>query len=166
MNPDPVRGYEGLCWGVGHTEAFAEGRGDASDVREVLAPLMPTPGEDASSVSDVFSNVYGHCVELAAGRAAESLFFKDDAPPAGDDLRRLFCKSEQAIETFIAHCDVAARDLLMPYGYVMMTLSIVLRIKRTLDGPEIDEIISDVQARMAAGDERHRRNDWRNRAGG
>ncbi|MCK1714163.1 M50 family metallopeptidase, partial [Bradyrhizobium sp. 143] len=30
VNPNPVRGYEGLCWGVGHTEAFAEGRGDAS----------------------------------------------------------------------------------------------------------------------------------------
>ena len=41
-----------------------------------------------------------------------------------------------AIETFIAHCDVAARDLLLPYGDVVMTLSIVLRIKRTLDAPK------------------------------
>jgi hypothetical protein len=38
-----------------------------------------------------------------------------------DDLRQvrelamLIC-SEKAIETFIAHCDVAARDLLMPYA--------------------------------------------------
>ena len=46
----------------------------------------------------------------------------------------LICSSEEAIETFIAHCDVAARDLLLPYGDVVMTLSIVLRIKRTLDG--------------------------------
>ena len=170
VNPDPSRGYEGLCWGVGHTEAFAEGRGDASDVREVLAPLMPTPGEDASSVSDAFSNVYGHCIELMAGPAAEPMLLgDDDAPPAGDALRQvrelalLICRSEQAIETFIARCDVAARDLLMPYGYVVMTLSIVLRIKRTLDGPEIDKIISDVQARMAVAVERARRNDWRNR---
>jgi hypothetical protein len=63
------------------------------------------------------------------------LGFRDLDPPAGGDLRQarelalLICRSEQAIETFIAHCDVAARDLLMPYGYVMMTLSIVLRIK-------------------------------------
>ena len=96
-------------------------------VREILAPLMPKAGEDASSVSDVFSNVYCHCVELAAGRAAERLFFEDDAGPAVDDLRQvhelalLICRSEQAIETFISHCDVAARDLLMPYGYVAMT---------------------------------------------
>ncbi|MBR1302161.1 hypothetical protein [Bradyrhizobium sp. AUGA SZCCT0042] len=26
----------------------------------------------------------------------------------------LFCASEEAIDTFIAHCDVAASDLLMP----------------------------------------------------
>jgi hypothetical protein len=37
-----------------------------------------------------------------------------------DDLRQarelamLICASEEAIETFIVHCDVAARDLLLP----------------------------------------------------
>ena len=63
----------------------------------------------------------------------------------------LICSSEEATETFIAPCDVAARDLLLPYGDVVMTLSIVLRIKRTLDGAEIDNIISDLQARKARG---------------
>ena len=123
MNPDPVRGYEGLCWGVDHTEAFSNGSGDASNVRAVLAPLMPQPGEDASSVSDVSANVYGHCIELMAGQAAERMLLGDDnTRPAVDDLRQarelalLLCKSEGAIETFFAHCDVAARDLLMPYG--------------------------------------------------
>ena len=61
----------------------------------------------------------------------------------------LFCKSEEAIETFIAHRDIAARDLLMPYGDVVMVPSIVLRIKRTLDAAEIDKIIWDVEARKA-----------------
>jgi hypothetical protein len=75
-----------------------------------------------------------------------------------DDLRQarelamLICSSEDAVETFIAHCDVAARDLLMPFGDVVMALSIVLRIKRTLNGAEIDELISDVQARKKTGD--------------
>jgi hypothetical protein len=73
VNPDPVRGYEGLCWGVDHTEAFSNGSGDASNVRALLAPLMPQPGEDASSVSDVSANVYGHCIELMAGQAAERM---------------------------------------------------------------------------------------------
>src|SRR5580704_9460467 len=84
-----------------------------------------------------------------------------------DDLRQarelamLICTSEEAIETFIAHCDVAARDLLLPYSDVVMTLSIVLRIKRTLDGGEIDKIISDVEARKALAVEGGRRKRWR-----
>jgi hypothetical protein len=83
-----------------------------------------------------------------------------------DDLRQarelamLICTSEEAIETFIAHCDIAARDLLLPYGDVVMTLSIVLRIKRTLDSDEIDKIISDVQARKGLAIERVRRKLW------
>jgi len=32
------------------------------------------------------------------------------------------------------HCDVAARDLLIPFGDVVMALSIVLRIRRTIKG--------------------------------
>jgi hypothetical protein len=82
----------------------------------------------------------------------------DDTRSATDDRRQarelalLFCKSEDAIESFIAHCDFAARDLLMPYGDVMMVLSIVLRIKRTLDGVEIDKIIWDVEAPQGVGD--------------
>jgi hypothetical protein len=81
---------------------------------------MPKPGEDASSVSDIFANVYSHCIELAAGRAAERMLLgDDDAHSAVDDLRQardlalLICKSEEAIESFIAHCDLAARDLLI-----------------------------------------------------
>ena len=76
----------------------------------------------------------------------------------------LFCKSEEAIETFIAHRDIAARDLLMPYGDVVMVLSIVLRIKRTLDAAEIDKIIWDVEACKALAAEHRRRADWRNAA--
>ena len=75
----------------------------------------------------------------------------------------LICTSEEVISTFITHCDTAARDLLLPYGDVVMALSIVLRIKRTLDGAEIDKLISDVQARKARAIERRRRAAWRMR---
>ena len=60
-------------------------------------------------------------------------------------------------DRFIAHPDVAARGLLLPYGDVVIALSTVLRIKRTLDGAEIDALISDVQARKALAIERTRR---------
>jgi hypothetical protein len=166
---DPGPGYEGRIWGERYVEAFSQGRGDASDVRGALAPVMPKAGEDRSSVSDVFGNVHAHCIELMAGRAAERMLSEGEPVTPVDDLRQarelamLICSSEEAIETFIAHCDIAARDLLLPYGDVVMTLSIVLRIARTLDGAEIDKIISDVEARKAVAVEHHRRTDWRKR---
>ncbi|APG06969.1 hypothetical protein BKD09_01385 [Bradyrhizobium japonicum] len=165
---DPGSGYEGKVWGERHVEAFAEGRGDASDVQEALAQIMPGPGEDRSSVTDVFASVYSHCIELAAGRAAERMLLGDgDARSGVDDLRQarelalLICKSEEAVETFLAHCEVAARDLLMPYGDVVMAMSIVLRIKRTLDGAEIDEIIRGLEAQKALDAEHRRRAEWK-----
>jgi hypothetical protein len=127
---------------------------------------MPQAGDDRSAVSDVFGNVYAQCIELMAGRAAERTLLEGEPVTPVDDLRQtrelamLICSSDEAIETFIAHCDVAARDLLLPYGEVVMTLSIVLRIKRTLDGAEIDKIISDVQARKAVAIEGQRRKRW------
>lgn len=56
---------------------------------------------------------------------------------------------------------MSPRDLLMPYGDVVMVLSIVLRIKRSLDGTEIDEIIRDVETRKALAVEQQRRAEWR-----
>lgn len=94
-----------------------------------------------------------------------------DGEPAvpADDLRQarelamLICASDEAVETFIAHCDIAARDLLLPHGAVIMTLQLVLRIKRNLHTAEIDTIISDVLARKTVAVERQRRADWRRR---
>ena len=57
---------------------------------------------------------------------------------------------------------VPRRDRPTPYGDVAMTLSVVLRIKRQLDGFEIDEI-TDLQARKALAAERRRRADWHRR---
>lgn len=51
----------------------------------------------------------------------------------------------------------------MPYGDVVIVLATVLRIKRTLDGAEIDEIIRGVEARKALVIEHKRRADWRKR---
>jgi hypothetical protein len=79
-------------------------------------------------------------IELAAGHAAERMLLDEDPTLPVDDLRQprelalLICKNGEAVETFSARSDVAARDLLMPYGDVVIVLSTVLRIKRTLDG--------------------------------
>jgi hypothetical protein len=78
--------------------------------------------------------------KLLAGRAAERMLLEEEPVAPGDDLR-------QARELAMLICTEA--------------LSIVLRIKRTLDGAEIDKIISDVQARKAVAIERGRRMQWR-----
>ena len=111
-----------------------------------LAPLMPNRARITARSSDYLRKYLWPCIELMAGRAAERMLMGDDEPRSRATLSGrlrepalLICTSEQAIETFIARCDVAARDLLMPYGYVVIALSIVLRIKRTLDGAEIDK---------------------------
>lgn len=167
VNPDAARGYEGLCWGVGHAEAFAAGRGDAADVRDALAQQMPQAGEDRRPVADIFANVYAKCIEFLAGRAAERMVLDGEPAVPADDLRQarelalLICKTEEAIETFLAHCDVAARDLLMPYGDVVIVLATILRIKRTLDGAEIDEIIRGLEAQKALAAEHRRRSVWK-----
>jgi hypothetical protein len=51
----------------------------------------------------------------------------------------------------------------MSYGDLVIVLSTVLRIKRTLDGAEIDKIISDVEAGKALAVEHRRRAEWRQR---
>jgi hypothetical protein len=112
-----------------------------------MAPLMPNAGEDHSSFSDIFGNTYAQVIELMAGRAAERMLLDGEPASPADDLRQarelalLFCKSEEAIEGSISHCEVAARDLLMSYGDLLIVLSTVLRIKRILNGVEIDKII-------------------------
>ena len=75
----------------------------------------------------------------------------------------LVCRSPEAAERFIRLCETMAEDLLRPYGDLLIALSTVLRIKRTLDGAEIDEIILDVEARKALAMECQRRKDWRER---
>jgi hypothetical protein len=50
--------------------------------------------------------------------------------------------------------------LLIPDGDLVIVLSTVLRIRRTLDGTEIDKIIWDMEAQKALAAERRRRADW------
>ncbi|MGV7216430.1 hypothetical protein [Bradyrhizobium sp. UFLA05-112] len=113
---------------------------------------------------------HSHCIELAAGRAAERMLLGHDDTGSGvDDQRQarelalLICKSEEAIAAFLKYCDIAANDLLLPYGDLVIVLSTVLRIKRTLDDAEIDKIIWEVAARKALAIEHRRRADWRKR---
>ncbi|WP_172628177.1 hypothetical protein [Bradyrhizobium ivorense] len=116
-------------------------------------------------MADDFGSVYSQFIEFMAGRAAARMLLDGEpAAPVNDlyqarELARLICTSDEAIDAFIGHCDVAARDLLMAYGDAVMALSVVLR--RTLDGAETDQIIREMEARKALAVEYPRRAEWR-----
>jgi hypothetical protein len=49
---------------------------------------------------------------------------------------------------------VAVRDLLRPYGYLVIALSVVLKIRRTLTGKEVNRLLADTHARYKLAAER------------
>ncbi|AMN40180.1 hypothetical protein [Rhodoplanes sp. Z2-YC6860] len=166
VNPDKERGSGGMVWGPEHMQAFAEGGGDASDIREELTSAMPSPGEDRDECNDIYSSCYHQVIELMAGAAGERLLLEGEPPGAADDIRQarelalLFCKSDAAVESFIAHCAIAAHDLLKPYVGHLISLCTVLKIARKLDGGEIDKVIRTVEAQQALAESRLRNTQW------
>jgi hypothetical protein len=177
LNSDPERkiaevtitpgdGYEGRVRGERQIKTYAARDIDASDVRGVLEPLMPSAGENRANVADVFASTYHQCIEFVSGRIGQEMFGDGSTSGAADDYRQarelaaLFCKSAPAIDTFIAHCEAAARDLLAPYWYVLLVLSIVLKIRRVLTGDEVIKIVADTVARFELAAERAKRRQW------
>ncbi len=168
VNPDPNSKYGGLVWGPRHSAAFGKDD-DPDDVPELcdkLGALMPKDGEARSDAADIYLHALNRCIELAAAAVAERMLLPGEPVPSVSDIEQavglasLCCKSPQAVERFLAFCEQQAHDLLCPHAPIIMSLSIVLRIKRTLDGAEIDKIISDVQARKALAVEHGRRQRW------
>ncbi|AND92607.1 MULTISPECIES: hypothetical protein [Bradyrhizobium] len=76
-------------------------------------------------------------------------------------LATLVCKSAQAVERFLSFCEQQAHDLLRPHGPIIMALSIVLKIRRTLTGAEIDDVIATTVAGLQLAAERRLRAEWR-----
>jgi hypothetical protein len=168
VDPDPNGKYGGLVWGPRHSVAFGKDD-DADDVPELcdkLRTLMPQDGEPRSDAADVYLHALNRCIELVAASVAERMLLPGEPVPSVSDIEQavglasLCCKSPQAVERFLAFCEQQAHDLLYPHAPIIMSLSIVLRIKRTLDGVDIDKIISDVQARKALAVEHGRRQRW------
>jgi hypothetical protein len=91
-----------------------------------------------------------------AGEVGERMFF-DDPVFASDDRRQaielasLVCRSSEAVDRFLSFCERQAFDLLAEHVTVLMSVQIILRMRRTMSGSELDEAIAGVladQARM------------------
>jgi hypothetical protein len=106
------------------------------------------------------------CIELAAASVAERMLLPGEPVPSVSDVEQavglasLCCKSADAVERFLALCEQHAHDLLSPHGPVIMALSIVLRIRRTLDAVSIDNVIATTLARLELAAEQARRREW------
>jgi hypothetical protein len=78
----------------------------------------------------------------------------------------LVWRSPEAAEKFINLAEQMADDLLRPYGHVIIALSVVLKIRRTLTGAEIDDVIATLLAGFELAAEHRRRADWQMRSVG
>jgi len=168
INPDPYGSYGGLVWGPQHSVAI--GKDDAADVPDLcekLRDMMPRDGEPRSDVADIYLHALNRCVELAGASVAERLLLEGEPVPSISDVEQavglasLCCKSAEAVERLLAFAEQQAFDLLYPHGPIIMALSIVLKIRRTLTGAEIDDVIATTVAGLELAAERRRRAEWR-----
>ena len=68
----------------------------------------------------------------------------------------------ETVEHFLAFCEQQAHDLLRPHAPIIIALSIVLKIRRTLTSAEIVDVIATTVAGLRTAAERQRRAEWRN----
>lgn len=143
---------------------------DADDVPELcdnLRDLMPQDGEARGDAADMYLHVLDRCIELAAASVAERMLLPGEPVPSVSEVEQavalasLVCKSAEAVKCFLAFCEQQARDLLYAHGPVIMALSIVLKIRRTLNGDEIDGVIAMTVAGLQSAAERRRRAERR-----
>jgi|GraSoi2013_100cm_1033763.scaffolds.fasta_scaffold61889_2 hypothetical protein len=135
-----------------------------------LRDLMPKDGEPRGDVAEIYSHVVTRCTELAAGAVAERMLLPGEPVPSVSDVEQavvlasLVCKSAEAVERFLGFAEQQAHDLLFPRAPVIMSLALVLRIRRTLTGAEIDDVIAGTIARFELAAERARRRPISQRA--
>jgi ATP-dependent Zn protease len=90
---------------------------------------------------------FDRVVFLMAGNEAEKLLGAP-ADCGKDDLRQAraladsFCRSEDDVDDMVADARRAARRMLKAHAAALITVTIALRIKRTLDADDIEAIMS------------------------
>jgi hypothetical protein len=166
VDPDPSGKFGGLVWGPRHSAAFGNDGDDVPEICDKLRDLMPQDGEPRSDAADVYLHALNRCIELSAASVAERMLLEGEPVPSVSDVEHaskyasLVCRSPEAANKFIRLCETMADDLLRPYGYVLIALSTVLRIRRTLSGEEIDNVIATTVAGFELASEQARRRRW------
>jgi len=155
-------GFSGLCWGPAFESRFA---GEVSSVIEQIDELMPCDGDPRDDTAEIYQHVFTRAVELTAGSEAEKLHF-GEAWEASDDrkqerqLAQVIFSTSQSADAFIAACALEARAILHRHADVIEALAAALVEHRTLDGAQIDDIISSTVVARQLAQERERRRIW------
>jgi hypothetical protein len=172
ITPDPSGKYGGLVWGPGYSVAYGDDNGGdrISELCDKLRAVMPKDGEPRGEAAYIYLHALNRCIELAAAASAERMLLPGDPVPSVCDIEHtikyasLVCRSPEAAAKFISLAEQMADDLLRPYGYLIIALSVVLRIRRTLTGTKIDDVITPALASFELALEQRLRADWQNRA--
>jgi hypothetical protein len=170
VEPSIDGNYSGLCWGPSYDRRakFAD-EGSAPALCEQIAPLMPQPGESRADVAPIFLHVHSRLVEIVAGTEGERLFLSGEPWFARDDETQaisyasLITTTPKSAAALIEFARVEAAAQLEPRAHVIYALAEALRIRRTLDGAQVDQVIAQAVALEALATEHQRRDDWQRR---
>ena len=165
----PGDGFSGRCWGPTFKSTFASDHETEPSLCERLAPQMPSMGESRAACADIYLYCFQRVIESVSGTEGERLFCDGEPWFATGDERQaiayasLITSSPAAAAAFIEFSRVEAISLLTSSTHIVRALAGELRIKRTMDGGQIDSCIERAVAAEAADDEHQRRDDWRQR---
>jgi hypothetical protein len=160
-----------LVWGPRRSAAFGNDvdADDVPDLCDKLREVMPRDGERRADAADVYMHALNRCIEIAGAGSAERMLLPGDPVPSSSDVEHsvkyaaMVTKSPEAGLKFIALAEQMADDLLRPYWQVLIVLSTVLKIRRTMSGEEIDAVISDVVGRFELRAQQAQRREWNDR---
>jgi hypothetical protein len=157
-------GYAGRVEGVAGDQAFVGL--SPSDVCSVAKTLWPGRFEARSDVAEFFLHATGRVTELLAGSIGEELLTAGPLLPAPGDqsqaleFARLLCTSPQSVTAFLEFAATEARGLIEANKSVILELAAALQAKRTIKGPEIDQIVAVALAQQDLEHEHRRRRKW------
>jgi hypothetical protein len=164
-------GFSGMAWGAKFDRSLKY-----SDVVDQVPTLyrqvvdqIPGVGESRAEIADLYLHIFHAVIELTGGTEAERLFCDGEPGFAFHDEKEavhfvsLITSSSESGMALIAACRVEARSILTAQAAIVKALAAELIVRRTLDGEEIDEVISGAISARALKVEQLRRADWRAR---
>jgi hypothetical protein len=179
--PDADRGFEGRCRRSGPpsplslnldavTSCLDNETVEIIEICALLEKLTPEIGSGRVESSEFITRATTNAIELVAGEAAELLLYPNLAPLGAvhdhTDARAfagVAVASSAAVPALLAYAQAEAAGLLLANIGILRALAAALAATGTLDGDEVDRIISETLAAEALAIERRRRDDWQRR---